>query len=272
MSDFLTAMAATSRLRVEELRRGPDAAELPSRASSAGPGAPLILSGDGFDLIAEPKLASPSEGRLAGSYDDLEVVVELSSALASSGAAALSVLTEPSRFAGHMDHLEHVADRVDVPVMRKDFLVDPIQVFEARAGGGSGVLLIARILTKRLLLEMTDLARDLGMFVLVELFDERDLGVASVVFDRDVLVGVNARDLSTLHVDRERHERLIGELPPHLPLVAESGIVVADDARRVADLGYRLALVGTALVSNDDPGRLAREILRAGRAARTAVP
>lgn len=272
MSDFLAAMAAASRSRAESVRKGPGAARLPSRASSAGPAVPLHLSSAGFDLIAEAKLASPSLGRLAKPADDLTVVVELASDLASSGPAALSVLTEPSRFAGHLDHLELVAARLDLPVMRKDFLVDPVQVFEARAVGASGVLLVARILTPRLLLEMTDLALDLGMFVLVELFDKEDLEVASAVFDRDVLIGVNARDLSTLQVDRARHEQMIGELPIQLPLVAESGIAVPEDAHRVASLGYRLALIGTSLVLSDDPVRLAGEMLRAGRTAKAATP
>ena len=270
MSDFLAAMAAASRLRAEGVRTGPGAAELPSRASSAGPARPLQLSDAGFDLIAEAKLASPSEGRLAGPGDHDELL-RLVSALAESRPAALSILTEPSRFDGRLDHLESVAGNVDIPVMRKDFLVDPIQVLEARAAGGSGVLLVARILTERLLVEMADLALDLGMFVLVELFEETDLDIASAVFDRAVLVGLNARDLSTLQVDPARHARMVGELPTHLPLVAESGIMVPDDARRVSDLGYSLALVGTALVSNDQPGVLASEMLRAGRAARPGV-
>lgn len=272
MSDFLAAMAAASRRRAEETRNGPGAKTLSARASDAGPIAPLRLSSSGFDLIAEPKLASPKVGRLTDVGDDRSRVVGLSSTLASAGPAAVSVLTEPSRFAGHLDHLASVAGSLDLPVMRKDFLVDPIQVFEARAAGGSGVLLVARILTRGLIIEMTDLALDLGMFVLIELFDERDLDVAPVVFDRDVLVGVNARNLSTLEVDQAQHERMIVQLPRHLPLVAESGIVVPEDAQRVAGLGYRLALVGTALVASENPARLATEMLRSGRAARAAIP
>ncbi len=269
MSDFLTAMAVASRLRADEIRLDPDAAALPSRAMSAKPARPLELSDQGFDIIAEAKLASPSEGRLAVG-EDLAVVLELSSVLAASGPAALSILTEPERFCGSVHHLESVARDVEVPVMRKDFLVDPVQIFEARAAGASGVLLIARILTETLLIEMTNLAVDLGMFVLLEVFDERDLDPASVVFDREVLVGVNARDLGTLRVDPQRHSRMARLLPSDRPLVAESGILAPDDARRVADLGYRLALVGTALVSHDDPGLLAREMTQAGRAARTS--
>lgn len=267
MSDFLTAMAATSRLRAEGMREGLGETELASRASSAPPAAGLELSGEGFDLIAETKLASPSEGRLTEAGDDARTVAGLASEFEEAGAAALSVLTEPARFAGDITHLESVAAVARIPVMRKDFLVDPIQVLEARAAGASGVLLIARIVEPRLLRGMTDLALGLGMFVLVELFDEADVEPASHVFDREVLVGVNARDLTTLEVDRERHRLMAGMLPRHLALVAESGILNADDAVRVAALGYRLALVGTSLVSSSNPRKLAAEMIVAGREA-----
>lgn len=238
-----------------------------SQAASANPPVPLALSDDGFDLIAEPKLASPSEGRLASGGDDSAKVVELASALSDSGAAVISVLTEPSRFDGDVAHLESVSSRLPLPVMRKDFLVDLIQVIEARAAGASGVLLIARMIPSAMLVEMADLASSLGMFVLVEVFDEDDLDAASAVFDRDVLVGVNARDLETLQVDPARHESLASLLPDQLSLVAESGVIDASDAARVARLGYTLALVGTSLVSAPDPTALAAEMIRAGRLA-----
>ena len=266
MSDFLSSMAAASRLRAQAVRRESGEEELVSKVSFARAAVQLELSVEGFDLIAEPKLSSPSEGRLAMEDDDCETVTRLASELEDAGAAALSVLTEPSRFAGYIAHLESVVTAVRTPVMRKDFLVDPIQVLEARAAGASGVLLIARIVGPRLLVEMTDLALDLGMFVLVELFDEADLETASHVFDREVLVGVNARDLSTLRVERDRHGRMAGLLPADLTLVAESGIFDADDAGRVAGLGYRLALVGTSLVSSPHPQELAAGMIAAGRA------
>ncbi len=266
MSDFLASMAASSRIRAQEVRESPGEAELTSRVSSARPAIQLELSDDGFDLIAEPKLSSPSEGRLSTQGDDGGTVVRLASEFEDAGAAALSVLTEPSRFAGDFAHLPSVAAVAGIPVMRKDFLVDPIQVLEARAAGASGVLLIARMVGSGLLVEMTDLALDLGMFVLVELFDEADLDAASHVFDREVLVGVNARDLSTLQVDSDRHSRMAGLLPANLTLVAESGIFDADDAGRVAGLGYRLGLVGTSLVSTPHPGELAAAMIVAGRA------
>jgi len=105
------------------------------------------------------------------------------------------------------------------------------------------------------------------MFCLVELFDEADIDRASSVFDRQILVGVNARNLRTLRVNTERHESIVRQLPSHLPLVAESGINTAVDASRVASLGYRLALVGTALTKADEPASLARSMVIAGRAA-----
>jgi indole-3-glycerol phosphate synthase len=265
MSDFLSAMAASSRLRAERVKARIGMRGLRSRADSAHPTKSLVLDPSGFDLIAETKLASPSRGRIAGPSDDVKQVVVLAEGMARSGAAAISVLTEPDSFDGSIEHLEAVASRVDIPVMRKDFLVDPIQILEARAHGASGVLLIARITGESKLIEMTDLALELGMFVLVEIFEEVEVDVASAVFDRMVLVGVNARDLSTLKVDRSRHAELFSKLPSHLPAVAESGITTADQAAECSRLGYRLALVGSSLVVAGSARNLTREMIEAGR-------
>lgn len=267
MSDFLATMADVSRLRAHAARD--TAALLEARATEAPAPVPFDLSGSGFDVIAEAKLASPSLGPLAeGGVDQ---VVSLVTGYAASGAAAISVLTEETRFAGSLAHLEAAAAAVGQPVMRKDFLVDPVQVVEARACGASGVLLIARMLPGGLLAEMTDLALGLGMFVLVEVFDTPDLDVAGQVFDRSVLVGVNCRDLTTLEVDRGRLDALVPELPDHLPAVAESGMVSPDDVARVAALGYRAALIGSSLVSDGDPARKLKRFIAAGRNALTGV-
>ncbi len=180
-------------------------------------------------------------------------MVSLAMGFASAGAKAISVLTEPTRFGGSLSHLEAVADSVDVAVMRKDFLVDPIQVLEARAAGASGVLVVVRLCSPSLLVEMVDAAVTLGMFVLVEVFDEADLAAAEEVFDRGVYLGVNSRDLTTLAVNRRRLATLARGLPPHLPAVAESGVSRPADAAEVARLGYRAVLVGTALVTSADP-------------------
>lgn len=265
MSDFLTEMSEASLLRARASRQSAKATGFRGRVASARPPLPLDLSTPGFDVIAEAKLASPSEGPL--SEGGSERVVELARAYERHGAAAVSVLTEDSRFAGSLDYLEAAAASVDIPVMRKDFLVEPVQVEEARAAGASGVLLIARLLPGDLLVEMTDLTIELGMFALVEVFDRSDLETAARVFDREVLVGVNCRDLSTLAVDPHRFDALAPHLPRDLPAVAESGIEAGDDAASVAGLGYRLALVGTALVRHENPGLALSDLIGAGRSA-----
>jgi indole-3-glycerol phosphate synthase len=255
MSDFLAGMARASRRRPLQKAEGPVA-----------PVVPLDLSRQGFDLIAEPKLRSPASGRLAAGGDDTSRVIGLAKAFVDGGAGVISVLTEPSAFDGSLGHLAAVASSVEVPVMRKDFLVDPSQVEESREHGASGVLLVARILDPGLLIEMVEAAEALGMFSLVEVFDELDLEIASVVFDHGILLGVNSRDLADLSVDGTRFERLAPLVPAGLPLVAESGISDEDDIHRVVTLGYQVALVGTALVGVDDPGKQVERLLFAGRA------
>ncbi len=268
MPDFLTAMAESSSLRARATKARSSVTGLTTRALSARPTYQLELSDTGFDLIAEAKLASPATGTLIAGGDPQDRVVGLASLYQDAGAAAVSVITEPSKFDGHLDHLEAAANVVDVPVMRKDFLVDPVQVVEARAAGASGVLIIARMVNTAALVEMTDAALGFGMFVLVELFEEADLDSASVVLDSDnVLVGVNTRDLTTLEVDSERMAKFAPLLPDHLPRVAESGVLSAEDAVSVATLGYRLALVGTGLVTTDAPGESTRRLISAGRTA-----
>lgn len=265
MSDFLSTMADLSLVRAADLREGVGTAGLVSRVASARPPVPLVLDVSGFDVIAEAKLASPSAGELAAG--GAEVVVTLARGYEANGAAAISVLTEETRFGGSMEYLAAAAAAVGVPVMCKDFLVDPIQVLEARAAGASGVLLIARLLPEQLLVEMTEQTLDLGMFALIEVFDRSDIETAMPVFNHDVLVGVNSRDLASLEVDPGRFSSLAPLLPDHLPAVAESGIDTPEDIAAAARLSYRLALVGTKLVTSPDPGGSLAELLAAGREA-----
>jgi indole-3-glycerol phosphate synthase len=193
-------------------------------------------------------------------------------AYARGGAAAVSVLTEPSRFDGSLDHLREAAELLTplgVPVMRKDFLVDPYQVVEARAAGAGGVLVILRMLSAACIAELLAAARDHGLFVLLEAFDEADLELARRLLDTHhegtVLIGVNCRDLKTLQVVQERFAMLAPVLPQRVACVAESGVTTPADAHAMRRLGYRLALIGTALMSNDDPALLLAEILKAAR-------
>jgi indole-3-glycerol phosphate synthase len=269
MSDFLDEMMRVGLRRVAEVR--PKVAELESRAKSASPPLPLEVARPGFDVIAEAKLASPSEGQLMTGDDGSDVVVSLARAYTESGAAAISILTEESRFAGSLAHLGAVASSCPAPVMRKDFLVDPVQILEARAHGASGVLLIARMLTRSLLEEMTDLALAHGMFVVVEVFGRDDLDAAAHVLDREVVVGVNSRDLATLEVDPGRFATVAPHLPDHLPAMAESGLASVEDVVGVVSLGYRLALIGSSLVTDSRPGARLGRLIAAGRAALTGA-
>jgi len=174
---FLDQMAAGSRARAEAAAAAEPLAVLRARCEDLPPPLPPARAG-GFDLIAELKLRSPALGELGDASDDLAGRV---TGYAKAGAAAVSVLTEPSRFAGSLDHLRAAAAALaplGVPAMRKDFLVDPYQLYEARAAGAGGALLIVRMLSRGMLGEMLDCARGLGLFVLVETFDEEDIAIA----------------------------------------------------------------------------------------------
>jgi len=280
VSGFLEEMARSSALRAARAARLESFGALERRARAAEPSAALRLSETGFDIIAELKLKSPAAGVLRSQHDDWRKRV---AAYAQGGAAAVSVLTEPSQFDGSLEHLAQAADVLKpfgLPVMRKDFLVDPYQVLEARAAGAGGVLLILRMLSRPQTAELLDAAAEHRMFVLLEAFDALDLEAArDLLAARElaaartgrggdaaaVLVGINSRDLQTLDVVQERFEILAPLLPKGWPAVAESGVACAGDARRMRRLGYRLALIGTALMKADDPKGLLRDILAAAR-------
>lgn len=283
MSGFLDEMARSSAVRVAEAMRHESVQALERRARQAAPSVPLRLSGSGFDVIAELKLRSPAAGVLGSESQDWLGRV---AAYARGGAAAVSVLTEPSRFDGTLEHLRQAAAvlaPLGVPAMRKDFLVDPYQVLEARAAGAGGVLVILRMLARPQIVELLDVAAEHGMFVLLEAFDAADLEVARDLMksraaerasgradhradhEELILMGINCRDLQTLEVVKERFAALAPLLPAEWPAVAESGVDSAADARRMRHLGYGMALIGTALMAHADPSRLLHEIFAATR-------
>jgi indole-3-glycerol phosphate synthase len=182
-------------------------------------------------------------------------------------------LTEPSRFDGELAHLEAAAralSPMSVPAMRKDFLVDPYQVIEARAAGAGGVLVIIRMLSREAAKALLDCARSLGLFVLLEAFDAADIDAMHDLVCPGVLAGLNCRDLTTLQIVPKRLIELANLLPSSVPRVAESGVATPEDAARVASVGYEFALVGSALMQGDDPRALASAMLDAGR--RSTVP
>jgi indole-3-glycerol phosphate synthase len=275
MSGFLDEMASLSAARVEQARRYESQEALECRACCAPAGAPLRLSAAGFDVIAELKLRSPAAGALGDENQDWLGRV---AAYARGGAAAVSVLTEPSRFDGSLEHLRRAAAVLapfGVPAMRKDFLVDPYQVLEARAAGAGGVLVILRMLPRSRIEELLDAAAEHGLFVLLEAFDEADLEAArDILVSRavprandpaPVLIGVNCRDLQSLKVVPERFAALAPRLPAGWPAVAESGVATSADARRMRELGYGVALIGTALMTGENPSWLLGEMLQATR-------
>jgi indole-3-glycerol phosphate synthase len=270
---LLSDMAGHSARRVREAMSVEDEVALRARCAALPPLPRLQLSPQRFDVIAELKLRSPSLGDLSAQTVD---PVERLRAYAAGGAAVCSVLTEPTRFDGELAHLRRAADALaplGVPAMRKDFLVEPYQVLEARVHGAGGVLLIVRMLERARLVAMLDEAAAQGMFVLLEAFDADDLAVARSLAaeragrDEQVLMGLNCRDLQTLQIDAGRFAELRGRMPEAWPAVAESGVVDAADAARVARLGYRLALVGTSLMRSADAAAAVRVLLEAGRAA-----
>src|SRR5580658_2458381 len=246
-------MAAASRARVRVARAQLDESALAESCRQLP--APPVLRRDprGFDLIAELKLRSPAAGRLAAADADVPRQV---TAYARAGAAAVSVLTEPERFDGSLAHLAAAARALAplaVPALRKDFLVDPYQVLEARAAGAGGVLVILRMLARE------ELA---ALFVLLEAFDEPDIALMHEVVvthaaPATLLAGVNCRDLASLEVRPQRLLELAPLLPAQLPHVAESGVGTEAAAHAVAAAGYQLILVGGALMRAADPLTLA---------------
>ena len=272
---FLEDMAAGSRARVRAAKQTRSEATLEVEARQTPAPPRLRLDACGFDLIAELKLRSPAAGQLGAAGENVAARV---TAYAQAGAAAISVLTEPSRFDGSLDHLASAAQALAplaVPAMRKDFLVDPYQVLEARAAGAGGVLVIVRMLSRSEIDALLDCARSLGLFVLLEAFDARDIELLRELIEahagaNPLLAGVNCRDLTTLQVVPQRLLELAPLLPARAPRVAESGVATAADARQIAAAGYQLALVGSALMQADAPRALAAAVLAAGRAARKA--
>lgn len=270
MGDFLKRMTVESIRRVGKARRLRSERELHQALPAATPVRRLSLSREGFDLIAEFKCCAPSN-RLLTSSPHRNSQIEYASTCQRAGVAAMSVVTEPKEFGGSLAHLTEIAAATNAPVMRKDFLVDPYQMLEARVAGASGVLLILKLLDRHQLGDMLAAAAELDLFVLLEAFDREDLArleeaiLDAARFGVVVLAGVNCRNLRSLRVNPSRFERLARYLPRDALLVAESGLATPADVRSVAALGYSLALVGSAVMQAPAPGQLVTNMIYAGR-------
>lgn len=228
--------------------------------------AEAVLRRPGLSLIAEVKRASPSKGALS----DIPDPAALAAAYAAGGACAVSVLTEQRRFGGSLDDLDAVRAAVDVPVLRKDFMVTDYQVWEARAHGADLVLLIVAALTDTELCALLARAGELGMTALVEVHDEVETQRA--VDAGASVIGVNARNLKTLDIHPDTFSRLRPLIPEGVVTVAESGIAGPDDAAAYAAQGADAVLVGEALVRTGDPRAGAAAMVAAGAAPTQAGP
>jgi indole-3-glycerol phosphate synthase len=254
--DILARIVASKEIEVRELQAR--AAELRSRAADAAPtrgfAAALRAPGE-VRLLAEIKRRSPSAGPIRPGASPEEVAADY----AAGGAAALSVLTDREYFDGSLAALRAVRGTVDLPLLRKDFTLDPLQLWEARAAGADAILLIVRILDDARLRELLGLAADLGLDSLVEVHDETELERA--LRAGASLVGVNNRDLRTFRTDLELTLRLAPAVPAGVTLVAESGIRTAEDVARLGAAGIDAVLVGESLMRQDDLGAAVRAIV-----------
>ena len=214
-----------------------------------------LTRGPDVQIIAEVKKASPSAGVLRADFDPAAIA----RAYSDSGADCVSVLTDEPSFGGHLRHLEAVRAAVDVPLLRKDFLLDPYQLLEARAAGADAVLLIAEVLDDGSLRALQRHAHDLGMQALVELYDRENL--PRVLDSGANLVGINNRDLRTFRTRLEHTLELAAGVPPDVCLVSESGIRTRADVERLRPAGVRAVLVGETLMRAPDVGAKVRELL-----------
>ncbi|MDT3400512.1 indole-3-glycerol phosphate synthase TrpC [Streptomyces sp. B1866] len=216
------------------------------------------LKGEGVKVICEVKRSSPSKGALAAIADPAGLAADYESG----GAAAISVLTEGRRFSGSLADLEAVRARVDIPVLRKDFIVTAYQLWEARAYGADLVLLIVAALDQEALVSLVERAESIGLTPLVEVHDEEEAARAVDAGAR--VIGVNARDLKTLEVDRSTFGRVAPEIPDHIVKVAESGVRGPHDLIAYANDGADAVLVGESLVTGRDPKAAVADLVAAG--------
>jgi indole-3-glycerol phosphate synthase len=214
-----------------------------------------FLSQPEMRVIAEVKRSSPSKGPLAEITDPAALAEQYEEA----GASAISVLTERRRFGGSLADLDAVRDRVAIPVLRKDFMVDEYQFLEARAHGADIVLLIVAALSRSQLKDFYDLASELGMASLIEVHTAQELESAMEISPR--MIGVNSRNLKTLEVDTRAFAELIPQIPAELIRVAESGISARSDVQAAESAGANVILVGEALVKSGDPISAMRDLL-----------
>jgi indole-3-glycerol phosphate synthase len=253
-----TIVAATERI-TEVRREAEPLAMLEQRAASASPRGDRFEASlraiDRFNVIAECKRRSPSKGVLAATYDP----VAIARSYEAGGAAAISVLTEPTFFDGALQHLAAVRQAVSLPLLRKDFVIDEYQLFEARANGADAILLIVAALNQATLVQLQQRAGDLGLAALVEVHDEEELTRAVDAGAR--VIGVNNRNLRTLTVDKDASYRLAARMPAAVSAVSESGLQTRQDLDSLWAAGYRAFLIGERFMTDADPAQAIRALI-----------
>lgn len=258
---FLAPILAAKQKEIAQAKQSVPQALLEQAAATCPPPRSFYraLTGTALKIIAEIKRASPSRGDIAPNL----AVASLAQAYQAGGAVALSVLTEPAFFKGSAHDLKDARAATTLPVLRKDFIIDPYQVYESRAMGADALLLIVRILDDQTLWELYHLAHALQLAVLVEVFDEMDIQRAQVL--NPPLVGINNRNLATFETDLARTIHLAQSLPPETTVLALSGIHSVVDIRLNLDAGITRFLIGEALVRQADPAQTLRRWMKQER-------
>ncbi|MFL5464946.1 MAG: indole-3-glycerol phosphate synthase TrpC [Gemmatimonadaceae bacterium] len=247
LTDEARARAATLQRRTAELRQRASIADQPPSFRDA-------LCRTDVAVIAELKRSSPSKGAINPGLDPVAQCL----AYQTGGAAAVSILTEPTQFGGSNEDLSRARDAVSLPLLKKDFHVDVVQMFEARALGASAALVIARAVPPTRVRELFAAASDIGLEVLLEIRDERELELAMSIGAS--LVGVNSRDLETLQIDLETAPRILPLIPRDVVVIAESGVRSALDVERLAEAGADAVLVGSVVSASLDPAGTVRSL------------
>ncbi len=255
---ILDKIVATKRTEIAAAKELVAETELREQLQSAPPVRGFfdaIANGNGIQLIAEVKKASPSKGVIRSDFDP----VSIAQTYATSGATCISVLTDKEYFQGDLEYLRAIRQQVDRPLLRKDFILDSFQLLEARVAGADAVLLIAECLDDCNLRKLHNEAIDLGMTPLVEFYEPDNL--SRVVDAGATLIGINNRNLKTFETDLNHTIRLRDKIPSECLVVGESGIHSNDDVRRLEDAGVNAILVGERLMASDNIGQAVQDLM-----------
>ncbi len=256
MKDFLKTILARKKEEIQTAKRTSSLKQLKDHPLFSEPRRSFsqALLGNGCAIIAEVKKASPSKGVLRQSFDHKRIAAEYENG----GANALSILTDKEFFQGDRDYLEQIRTLVSVPLLRKDFIIDPYQLVESRAYGADAILLIVAALAPRQLQELREQATELGMECLVEVHSQKEIESLSGI--EASIIGVNNRNLSTFETDLENSVRLRPLLPTGALAVSESGISSAADVRKLVACGYDAVLIGETFMKTSEPGKTLRQL------------